>query len=362
MKILVIDDQPDVRDLLHDLLTLNGHEVLLAVDGEDGVRRAVEQPEFIICDVDMPKLDGHGVLAAVRQMPGVRDVPFVFLTVRSHRHDQREGMTLGADDFITKPFTSAEILDAIAARTRQQRSLRERVQELAKHHQQQIHAQWSHELLTPLNAVLGILSLIESEAETIRPAELKELLAVLREGAERQERLARKLICYFQLEQLLHAPPSESLRPCAVGTVGEPAARQAAHDARREGDLSVAFEPGEVKVPEELLRAAVGEVAANAFGFSKAGDAVRVTGLVRGDRYRIEILDQGPGMTAEQSSRIGAFTQFDRRVREQQGLGLGLAIARSLARLAGGNLLFGSGAGGRGLLVTFDLPLRVAHE
>ncbi|HVT72585.1 MAG TPA: hybrid sensor histidine kinase/response regulator [Lacunisphaera sp.] len=362
MKILVIDDQLDVRELLRDILVSQGHEVLLAADGEEGVKRAAEQPEFVICDIDMPKLDGHGVLAAIRGMPELAEVPLVFLTARSDRRDQREAMTLGADDFISKPFTAAEILDAVAARTKHQHTLRERIQDLARRHRQEINAQWSHELLTPLNAVLGMLALIESEADTIKPAELKELLAVLREGAERQERLARKLICYFQLEQLLHAPPSESPRPCAVNTVGEQAARQAAHEAKRAGDLSVSFEPGEVKVPDELLRAAVGEVVANAFGFSKAGDPVRVTGLARVGRYRIEVLDHGPGMTAEQSSRVGAFTQFDRRIREQQGLGLGLAIARSLARLAGGSLLFGSGAEGCGLLVTFDLPLAVAHE
>ena len=82
-----------------------------------------------------------------------------------------------------------------------------------------------------------------------------------------------------------------------------------------------------------------------------------MAGSIRGGRYRIEITDRGPGLTAEQRASVGAFTQFDRRVREQQGLGLGLAIARAAATLAGGHLVLEAGPGGSGLTVLFDLPL-----
>ncbi|HVU24631.1 MAG TPA: response regulator [Opitutus sp.] len=85
MKVLIIDDQADIRASLRDLLELNGHEVLEAEDGVAGVRLAGLQPDFIICDLTMPRLDGRGVLAAVKRMPEVRDVPFVFLTAQAER-------------------------------------------------------------------------------------------------------------------------------------------------------------------------------------------------------------------------------------------------------------------------------------
>src|SRR4051812_43575322 len=105
MKILIIEDQPEVRATLQDLLEIHGHEVLAAEDGVVGVRLAAQSPDFIFCDMAMPNLDGPGVLAAIRQMPGVSDVPFVFLTAFADRGRQREGMAQGADDYITKPFT-----------------------------------------------------------------------------------------------------------------------------------------------------------------------------------------------------------------------------------------------------------------
>src|SRR4051812_16336846 len=105
MKILIIEDQEDIRATLRDLLEINGHEVIEAEDGVQGVKLAAQTPDFIFCDMSMPNLDGRGVLNAIKEMPEIRDVPFVFLTANAERHHQREGMTLGADDYITKPFT-----------------------------------------------------------------------------------------------------------------------------------------------------------------------------------------------------------------------------------------------------------------
>jgi CheY-like chemotaxis protein/anti-sigma regulatory factor (Ser/Thr protein kinase) len=356
MKILIVEDEPDLRETLTDLLEMNGYEVLCAGDGVQGVQLAAQNPDFILCDVAMPNLDGYGVLAAVKQIPGVRDVPFVFLTARAERAEQREGMALGADDYITKPFRERDILDAIAARTGRHRGMREQVRQLAQQHHREIHAQWSHELLTPLNAVVGCLDLLDLDLETLSAAELRELLATIREGVERQERLARKLIRYFELEQLLQAHPSPKPGRSQADQAAGSGATQAAQRQARGGDLSLALEPGTVAVRGEFLTYAVGEAVENACKFSSAGNPVTVTGKNLEGRYRIEISDQGPGLTDEQRVQIGAFAQFGRRQREQQGLGLGLAIARATARLAGGHLQLEAGAGSRGLTVVFDLP------
>ena len=358
MKILVIEDQADIRATLTDMLEINGHEVLAAEDGVVGVKLAAQQPDFIFCDMMMPNLDGPGVLAAVKQMPLIRDVPFVFLTARATRDEQREGMTLGADDYITKPFTESDLLNAIAARTHRHRNLKEQIQHLAAQYHREIHAQWSHELLTPLNAVFGYLDMImESDIEHINPGELKEMLVEIRRGAERQERLARKLIRYFELEQLLQTTQPAKSGHCQAAAAASNGATQAAQKHSRESELSVALAPGEVTVPDAFLLYAVSEVVDNAFIYSPAGSPVSVTGQSLAGRYRIVIADLGPGLTAEQRAGVGAFTQFDRRKREQQGLGLGLAIARATAKLAGGDLSLEAGEGGRGLQVIFTLPL-----
>jgi signal transduction histidine kinase len=357
MKILIVEDQADIRDTLRDILEINGHEVIAAEDGLDGVKRAAEKPEFIFCDMSMPNLDGRGVLAAVKQMPEVKEVPFIFLTAHADRRDQREGMSLGADDYITKPFTERDIIDAITARTHRQQTARERIRELSDHHRREISAHWSHELLTPLNAVIGSLELLEVDLDTMSSAEVKEMLGLIRQGATRQERLSRKLIRYFNLEQMKHATPLAAAGHCEAAPVINGAAAQAAREQDRGATLAVSSAPGDVALHPELLRDAIYEVVTNAMTFSPTGSPVTVISVARDGRYRIEVADVGSGMTPDQRARVGAFTQFDRQKREQQGLGLGLAIAQATAKLAGGALVLEDGPAGRGLRVVFDLPL-----
>ena len=116
-KILVIEDDQSVRGILVDLLDAENFEVVDADNGKVGVELAKSHlPDLIICDVIMPELDGFGVLTSLRSFPETATIPFIFLTARAHKTDLRQGMSLGADDYLTKPFTRAELLQTIAVR------------------------------------------------------------------------------------------------------------------------------------------------------------------------------------------------------------------------------------------------------
>ncbi|MFO0615721.1 MAG: response regulator [Polyangiaceae bacterium] len=124
-KILVIDDDAAIRANIADLLEAEGHEVTCAENGATGLTLAERSlPDLIVCDVAMPELDGYGVLTALREGRATRDIPFVFLSAKAERADVRLGMNLGADDYLTKPFTRVELLDAIASRLRRRLSAR----------------------------------------------------------------------------------------------------------------------------------------------------------------------------------------------------------------------------------------------
>ena len=113
-KILIIEDDTDLRRNIADLLELENYEVCTAVDGEDGVRCAHEyKPNIIVCDIAMPKLDGYGVLTRLRKNPDSVLIPVIFLTAKTDRYSMRTGMELGADDYLTKPFTQHELLTSI---------------------------------------------------------------------------------------------------------------------------------------------------------------------------------------------------------------------------------------------------------
>ncbi|MBW4425991.1 MAG: EAL domain-containing response regulator [Nostoc desertorum CM1-VF14] len=116
-KILIIEDEEAVRENILDLLEAEDFETIGAANGRIGVNLAIsEVPDLILCDMMMPQLDGYGVLTILRQDPTTATIPFIFLTAKSAKSDFRQGMNMGADDYITKPFTRAELLSAIINR------------------------------------------------------------------------------------------------------------------------------------------------------------------------------------------------------------------------------------------------------
>jgi len=118
-KVLVIEDEPEMRRNLLTILRLEKFQPLGAENGRVGVALALaEKPDLIVCDVMMPELDGHGVLAELRRNPDTAGIPFIFLTAKGEKPDIRAGMNLGADDYLTKPVAKAELLTAIHARLR----------------------------------------------------------------------------------------------------------------------------------------------------------------------------------------------------------------------------------------------------
>ena len=122
-KILIIEDNPDVRENLSEILQLSGYDTVMAANGKLGVQAAInETPDLILCDIMMPELDGYGVLRILSRNATTSSIPFIFLTAKTEISDMRKGMTLGADDYITKPFDDVELLDTIEVRLQKKKS------------------------------------------------------------------------------------------------------------------------------------------------------------------------------------------------------------------------------------------------
>lgn len=115
--ILIIEDNDDVRENTADILKLSGFNVTTAENGKIGVDTAIQlKPDVIVCDIMMPELDGYEVLKKLSENNKTSSIPFIFLTAKTEKTDMRKGMNLGADDYLTKPFTENELLDAIESR------------------------------------------------------------------------------------------------------------------------------------------------------------------------------------------------------------------------------------------------------
>ncbi len=127
-KILLIEDNHDIRENTAEILELSNYKVIVAENGKTGIEKAIEHtPDLIICDIMMPVLDGYGVFHAVHKNDSIKNTPFIFLTSKSERTDFRKGMELGADDYITKPFDATELLNAVDSRLKKLELLKEQL-------------------------------------------------------------------------------------------------------------------------------------------------------------------------------------------------------------------------------------------
>jgi DNA-binding response OmpR family regulator len=116
-KVLVIEDNQDIRENIVEILELAGYELHHADNGMKGVELALKHlPNIILCDIMMPELDGYGVLHMLHNHMETSSIPFIFLTAKAEYTDQRKGMDLGADDYLTKPFNGIELLNSIESR------------------------------------------------------------------------------------------------------------------------------------------------------------------------------------------------------------------------------------------------------
>lgn len=125
-KVLLIEDDTVLRENTAELLELSNYEVITAANGKKGVTMAKKHlPDVIICDIMMPELDGYGVLETLFENDTTKSIPFIFLSAKTERRDIRQGMELGADDYLTKPYEESELIGAIESRLAKVAILRE---------------------------------------------------------------------------------------------------------------------------------------------------------------------------------------------------------------------------------------------
>ncbi len=114
IKILVIEDTHGLREVIVDILTFEGMQVIEAENGQVGIDKAKEHiPDLILCDIMMPIKDGYQVFDELSQNIDLKDIPFIFLSAKTNSENVLEGMVLGADDYITKPFESDLLISSI---------------------------------------------------------------------------------------------------------------------------------------------------------------------------------------------------------------------------------------------------------
>jgi signal transduction histidine kinase len=207
-----------------------------------------------------------------------------------------------------------------------------------------------HEFFTPLNGILGFSEILTRDFDSLNRNEIIEMLQYISKDALRLKKLTENFIAFAQLEMMGKNPDKvEALRKSYFVNPKEAllnSARQVSHDYSREDDLILEIEEAFVRISEGYLKKALGEIIDNAFKFSDKGTSVIVSSMKNDTSVMISVSDNGRGMSREQIASIGAYMQFDRKLHDQQGSGLGLIIAKKITELHGGEFNIQSSAQG----------------
>jgi two-component system, sensor histidine kinase and response regulator len=344
IKILVIEDQESIRSILVEMLTAEQYDVIEAENGRIGIKLVEsEMPDLVICDITMPELDGYELLSYVRDNSATEAIPFIFLTAKVTQIDIRQGMELGADDYLTKPFTRAKLLGAISARLEKKKSFDRQAQRKINDLCNNLSRSLPHELHTPLNGIIGLSKLLIDNFDSIERDESLRMLDEILTSGHRLYGLTQKFLLYAQVEILTAAP--EQVRDLqttssksSTKNIITNIAREKSQKLGREADLYIDIKDVEVMIKTSKLQTIVEEIIDNAFKFSASGSDVYVISDVENNLFKLTVVDGGRGMTPENINNLGAYMQFERKLYAQEGSGLGLVIAKRLTELHGGKL------------------------
>jgi len=346
--ILIVDDEPALLMGLAATIRRHGYNVITATNGRDGLQKAKEAlPDLILSDVMMPPPNGFELRKMMSLDSDLASIPFIFLTARSNPEDRVSGIREGADDYITKPFITEELLARIEAvfrrvKTEQARGreqMREAVQEDMNKLRNEILQNFHHELRTPLSNILMPLELAANNRFN-NPEEQSKFINIALSNADRLESLVTDLILLSNID---HGNLNTIRQPIDVNMhilapVRKRLDRYKSKELEFVTDIS---EQGGITAPRREFIHALVHLIDNAFKFSFEKGQVRLT-VQPGSDGGVNILvhDEGPGISPELREKV--FERFyqasqgDRR--EYEGLGVGLTIARAVFRSLNGNI------------------------
>jgi signal transduction histidine kinase len=270
----------------------------------------------------------------------------------------RQGMELGADDYLPKPFSSSELINAVNTRLKKHRLMVEKAETKLQELRSRMSTAIPHELRTPLNGILGFADIMRKDYKNLQPEEIAKMSERIYRNGKRLLRLVENYLIFAQSgSQNLDERQKELLSHSnteVMNTVEELAREKAQENGRME-DLDLHIMPCSVAISPQYFAKIVEEIGDNAFRYSAKGTPVYFGTVTADDSLLMMVIDRGRGMTKEQIDGIDAYVQFDRKVYEQQGSGLGLTVAKRLIEMHGGSLSIQSDYG-HGTSVTVRLP------
>lgn len=365
-KILIIEDHATLRGQLAQVLQMNDYDVSGVGDGTTGIQAALnDAPDLILCDIMLGEVSGFDVLERVRANAATSSTPFIIMSAKDDRASMRQGMALGADDYITKPFTSGELVKAIETRLQRRQAIARDAERGLEATRQQLMRMVTHELRTPLTSINMVVDIISRQRNVLETDQLTELLDTLASGSKRLSRLVDQIVLISQLQSgmlshsnIVSGGMTTPLWEIVIAAIGL-ARRFAYRNPNVDIDLMDPPQNAPVVCNPLALKHALAELITNALSFSPEGSSIAITQWAAEGAIFVSIVDHGPGIAPEEVERaLAHFEQINRQAQEQQGMGLGLGLANQLITVHGGSLTIRSEPG-QGTEVTVALPVAV---
>lgn len=356
-SILIIDDVADNFDVIESILSNQDYQLHYAANGRDAIAGlSIFQPDLILLDVMMPEMDGIEVCKRIKASPEWQTVPIIMVTALNSKSDLANCLNAGADDFISKPINSIELRARINSMLRIKQQYNS-IQNLSTIQAYTINilestldelrgtfsSRMSHELNTPLSGIIGAIDLLLADVENMNIAEIREMLGWADESVHRLESLTNKFLIYLELEssKIRQSSFNSSYTKLSSSSI-ESMLQLYTQRANRSNDFIFSIEFADISLSEKYFLTVINELVDNAMKFSLLGTTIKVSSQVVEEMFNLSIQDLGRGMTEDQIDKIGAFMQFDRKIYEQQGIGLGLRIVKKIVELAGGKFSINS--------------------
>ena len=336
-RILVVEDNELLRENICEILELEGYDILSAPNGKKGMETARDsKPDLIVSDINMPIMDGLEMLKGLRSEEQTKTIPFIFLTVKNTMTDLRDGMNLGADDYLTKPFDMAELTNAVRNRL----EIRDKIiaKEVDKFDRLKsvVGLPIASVIDDPLRNIERLSEMLNNDKVLLEDQEEKEIVGIISKKAAQLRKMIFKILFFYRIEALKnHKEDLEVLKQIKTENIQDTIrsiSESLANEAGRTSDLQLHLEEADIWFPQEFIEFAIKEMVSNALKYSSRNCSIKVSGLNRADSYDLMVIDKGIGLSNTNLEEVQPFINPNEST-GGESIGIGLYSLKTLAEL-----------------------------
>ena len=337
-SILVVEDNDELRQNLNEILSSEGYEVLLAENGAEGYEIASEKlPDLVLSDIKMPEMSGLEMLQKLQGQNTTYNIPVILFSAFSEMTDIRKGMSIGADDYITKPFNIDDLLNAIQVRLKKKKKSMMTIDAFKNNVLKAV----AHELRTPLISILSYPQMLRDNLDILTPEDIRDIAENMHLSGNLLYRNVEKILVYSELLYLSEKMAYDSTASREFFTIGD---EQLVFNFEKETstlliehNFSSNFAPGQIAITKEHFFTLINEMVYLTLVPLKGGRDLKISGSPTDDKYQIII-----SINAEVENDLLEIEQNDSDVsnenRTGRGLCLGQVIIDKILELYGGKL------------------------